>query len=230
IVDDIFNIDRERMHSILNLIIDSQLEIKIAFPNGLRADILSQGDILLLKKAGAYMLTFSIETSSKRLQKLTKKNLNLKKVIKNIEYANSIGLITKGYIMIGFPTETITEIKNTINFAINSGLNMASFFAVIPFKGTGLFELTNKQYKATPEAHAVHFFEESFYEKATGFKLANIQKKAYIEFYTLKRLLTLFLKAPSKFQFLLWFFRQVYYGKIMVKIEYEIKKKCLFKK
>ncbi|MCK5580448.1 MAG: B12-binding domain-containing radical SAM protein [Candidatus Omnitrophica bacterium] len=204
IVDDIFNVDRPRMHDILNLIIDSGLKIKIAFPNGIKADILTKEDIFLLKKAGTYIITFPIETSSKRLQKLIKKEMDLDKIIENIKYANKLGIITNGFIMIGFPTETVDEIKKTINFAINSGLNMASFFSVAPFKGTALFELANQQHKVDYKIHNDFFVEKPYYEAATGFKLTHIQKLAFLRFYSLKRILTLFLKSPSKFYFFLW--------------------------
>jgi len=202
-VDDVFNIDRKRMHEILNLIIESGIKIRIAFPNGVRGDILTQDDIKLLKKAGTYMITYAIETASERIQKLIKKNLDVKKVIENIKYSHEIGLITRGYFMIGFPGETIDEIKKTVSLAIESKLDMVSFWAVVPFKHTGLYDLARKQYKSFDDTRFNYRSEESFYERVTGFNLDALQKRATFDFYRSKRFFTLMAKLPNKSLFIM---------------------------
>jgi len=55
IVDDCFNLDRQRMHDILKGIMEQLGKIKLHFPNGLRADILEEEDIDLLKKQEPYL-------------------------------------------------------------------------------------------------------------------------------------------------------------------------------
>jgi len=195
IIDDIFNLDRKRMYDILNLIINSNMKIKLAFPNALRGDLLNHEDILLLKKAGAYMITVSVESASERVQKQINKNLNIKKIASNIEYASQIGLITKGYFMIGFPGESIKEIKKTIRFALNSKLDMASFFVVVPYKGTVLWDLVCKIKPDFKYNIFTSFWDKkTLYQELTGYNLNKLQIKAYMRFYTPKRLLRLFSK------------------------------------
>jgi len=196
IIDDVFNLDRSRMHDILHGIIDRNLSIRLAFPNALRADILDFTDIDLLKRAGAYMLTFAIETASKPMQKIIHKHLNLEKVWQNIIYANQIGLITKGYFMIGFPEESIEDIQLTIRWAIASQLDMAAFFFVVPFKGTVLYEQAIE--KIDSQQFISFMDKQSYYELLTGHSLKWIHKMAYIKFYSLKRILRLIKKLPNK--------------------------------
>ncbi len=199
IVDDIFNLDRQRMRTILNLIIDSRIKIKIAFPNGLRADILEKEDLDLLKKAGAYMVTFAVETASPRMQKIIRKNLNLEKVLENITYASRIGLLVKGFFMLGFPGETPEEIRLTVSTAIRSKLDLAHFFTVTPFPGTGLAELAKTTYPDWNAGGNCHYWSaEPFYQQATGFNLNRTQKLAYIRFYASGRIFRTFLKIPRK--------------------------------
>ncbi len=203
IVDDIFNIDRKRMHEILNKLIDSGMNIKIAFPNGLRGGILEVEDILLLKKAGAYMITLAVETASRRMQKIIKKNLNIGKVIKNIEYADKIGLLTKGYFMIGFPGETPEEIEETVSTAVNSRLHMVSFFNVVPSKCTGLFELASQSADYRIESCLMSYHaKNSYYRTATGYDLRKMQKSAYRRFNSVRRLIRLFIRVPRRFYLL----------------------------
>jgi len=199
IVDDIFNFDRERMHAILNLIIEKGLDIKIAFPNALRADMLEPEDLLLLRKAGAYMVTFAVETASPRIQKIIRKNLNIEKVTENINYATSIGLIVKGFFMLGFPGETPEEINRTINFAVKSKLDLAHFFTVTPFPGTALRQLARETYPDWQDEAIYHYWpDKPFYQQATGYDLNRVQKLAYLKFYASPRTIKTFYKIPLK--------------------------------
>ena len=207
IIDDVFNLDRPRMHTILNLIIQSGMGIKLAFPNGLRGDVLEEEDILLLKKAGAYMLTLAIETGSARMQTLIRKNLDIENVLKNIAFAEKHGLITRGFFMLGFPGETVEEMHRTIRTALESQLSMASFFVVVPFENTELFTMA-KTYLDVIDKDLLSGYQSStsFYEKATGYNVGHLQKIAYLRFYTPLRLLRLFLKIPRKsYQISKWF-------------------------
>jgi radical SAM superfamily enzyme YgiQ (UPF0313 family) len=199
IIDDVFNLDRRRMHTICNKIIQSGMAIKIAFPNGLRGDILEKEDIVLLKKAGAYMLTLAIESGSERIQTLIKKHLDIKKVMKNIAFAEKQGLITRGFFMLGFPGETVEEMNLTIKTATDSKLSMASFFVVVPFENTELYDMA-KDHLEFMDKDMLSSYQSrtSFYEKATGYPVGKLQKHAYLRFYTPFRLLKLFQKIPRK--------------------------------
>jgi radical SAM superfamily enzyme YgiQ (UPF0313 family) len=199
IIDDVFNLDRERMHAILSMIIESGMTVKIAFPNGLRGDVLEEEDIVLLKRAGAYMLTLAIETGSPRLQKVIRKNLDIPKVMRNIAFAESLGLITRGFFMLGFPGETVSEMRKTIKTALDSKLSMASFFVVVPFENTELHTMA-KEYLDVMDKDLLSSYQAStsFYEKATGYDVGTLQKTAYLKFYTPHRLLRLFKKIPRK--------------------------------
>jgi len=199
IVDDIFNIDRKRMYAILDAIMASGMNIKIAFPNGVRGDLLTRDDILMLKRAGAYMITVAIETASRRMQKIIRKNLDIEKVMENIGHAADLGLIVKGYFMIGFPGETVREMKETIALAVRSRLDLAHFFTVIPFEGTELARLASDTYPGIMSEVATHYLpEKPFYQEATGYNLNRLQKFAYFRFYTPVRILRTFYKIPRK--------------------------------
>lgn len=199
IIDDVFNLDRQRMHEICRLIILSGMKIKIAFPNGLRGDILEYEDIVLLKQAGAYMLTLAIESGSERIQKLIQKHLDIEKVLDNIAFAEKQGLITRGFFMLGFPGERVDEMKLTIQTALRSQLSMASFFVVVPFENTELYDMA-KAYLDVTDKDLLSSYQasSSFYEKVTGYKVGRLQKMAYLRFYTPLRLVRVFLKIPRK--------------------------------
>lgn len=141
IIDDIFNLDLERAKEFFRRMINEKMNLKYAFPNGLRSDRMDEEFLDLMKEAGVYRLVFAIESGTPRIQKLIKKNVKLEAAQKNIELAAERGFSLGGFFMLGFPSETEEEIWNTINFALESKLGTATFFMVTPFPGTDLFQL-----------------------------------------------------------------------------------------
>lgn len=139
IYDDLFNFNFDRTKPILREIINREYKINIHLPNGLRIEFIDEELVSLLKQAGLKFISIPIETASPRIQKLVKKNLNLEKVYPVIDLFVKKKIFTQGYFMLGFPTETLEEIKTTINFALKSKLHIPAFFNVIPFKGTELY-------------------------------------------------------------------------------------------
>ena len=141
IMDDCFNLQKPRALDILNRIASSGMDICLRFPNGMRADILDREMIAALKDAHTFATCVAIETATPRLQKLIKKNLDLEKVLEVIRMTDEFNIMTHGFFMIGFPTETREEMLATIDYAVRSKLHSAAIFRVTPFKGTELHQM-----------------------------------------------------------------------------------------
>lgn len=205
--DDIFNLDRERALEICNLIVSRKLKIHISFPNGVRGDRMDRELIRALKAAGAYHISYAIETASPRLQKLLEKNVNIPKTVEAIKATADEGLIVKTFFMIGFPTETVDEIKSTVNLAVSLPLHTLVFFTVVPFSGTRLHDIATQAGSAAnnelPGLHSSNYnAAEPYYTEATGFDLQRFKKRAYLRFFTPFRLIKFFLKIPRKAQYI----------------------------
>lgn len=142
IFDDIFNCSYKRAEKICDMIIERRLNIKLHFPNGVRADRMDRNLVQKLARAGTTMMALAIESANPRIQKMVRKNVDLVKMTEIINYSVEENIFVWGYFMIGFPTESREEIMRTIEFACNSKLYVAMFFVVIPFEGTELFEQT----------------------------------------------------------------------------------------
>ncbi len=148
ILDDIFNLDRKRLFALHGLIGQSGLKLKLAFPNGLRTDLLDAETVDALVDMGTKYSAFALETGTPRLQKAIGKNLNLPKFLEGVRLAVRRKVFSCGFMMLGFPTETAEEMDNTIRMAAESELHSGLFFAVTPFAGT---ELHSWAMKVCPE-------------------------------------------------------------------------------
>jgi radical SAM superfamily enzyme YgiQ (UPF0313 family) len=138
--DDAFNLDRDRVLEICRRIERERLGIHLAFPNGLRGDRLDRDLLVALRDAGLHHTALSPETATPRLQEMLGKRMDLDRLLEAAAVCDELGILTQGYFMIGFPTETREEILATIDWACRSPLHAASFFAVTPFPGTRVAE------------------------------------------------------------------------------------------
>jgi radical SAM superfamily enzyme YgiQ (UPF0313 family) len=184
IIDDVFNLDRARMVALLGRLGASPRRPKLHFPNGLRADLLDAELIRLLRRAGALTLHAAIETTSPRLQRLARKNLNVERVGENIALAVEQGLYVVGFFMLGFPTETYEEARATVAWALRTRLHHAHFNIVTPFAGTALYDHCRDVLSARG-LDQTDIYEQSFHKGSLNLsamsdeQLFGLQQEAY---------------------------------------------------
>ena len=185
ILDDNFNLDLHRAKQICNGIISRNLNISICLHNGIRTDYMDKELIDLLVEAGLTRICFAIETASPRLQKLIRKNQDLEKTRKLIEYTSKKRVITHCYFMIGFPTETEEEIKATINYACSLSLNTADFFRPIPFRGTELSKLVGEKLLPGPFDDFRYSYDSTDINlsEVSNEKIQYLQKYGFLKFH-----------------------------------------------
>jgi anaerobic magnesium-protoporphyrin IX monomethyl ester cyclase len=112
----------------------------------LRADLLTEPAMDALIDAGMFWCCFALETASPRLQKYTCKVMNIPRLLAAGEHVTRRGVFCNLYCMLGFPTETEEEIRQTIDTACASSFHTASFYTVTPFPGTTLYDQVKAQH------------------------------------------------------------------------------------
>lgn len=139
IEDDNFTFNRRFVEGFCKKLLEENLGITWACPNGMRLDVLDRELLLLMKKSGLYSVSVGIESGSDRILKLVKKRLTTKIIRDKVELINSLGLNVIGFAMLGFPTETREEIEQTINFVCSLPLKRINFSFLQPFPGTEIY-------------------------------------------------------------------------------------------
>ena len=186
IMDDCFNFDADRAALICDLIRDANLGIKLSFPNGVRADRLDDALIRKIKDAGTQYMAIAVETGVPRVQKLIRKNLDLAKVKHVIRFATRAGIFCHGFFMLGFPTETADEMRQTVRYATQSRLHTAAFFIAKPVPGTPMHTMTF----GADQPHISEEFQDYCYTSMdlqssdlSAVAIQNIYHSAYFRFY-----------------------------------------------
>lgn len=146
--DDIFNTDVRRVIKICNLIIAEKLVIPWTTPNGIRADLAPERLLRKMKQAGCYRVAFGIESGNQKmlLEKIGKQ-LDLRKARQAIKACKKLGIKTIGFFIIGHPWDTKETVKETLDFAINSGLDYAQFTVATPIPGSRLWRFIEEHGK-----------------------------------------------------------------------------------
>mgnify|MGYP001099282374 CR=1 FL=1 len=185
-LDDIINLDKRRFIAILAGLLERNMHPKLHFPNGVRTDRLNEEEIRLVHQVGAGEVSVAVETASTRLQKQINKNLDLDKVWRNIELMAKLRVFTRGFFMLGYPTETEEEMQATIEYAAKSRLHLAEFFVINPFPGTAIFDEFKALGKLPENVNSIDYeyvgapFNGSEIPDA---RFRNLFRQAYTSFY-----------------------------------------------
>ena len=142
--DDNLTLDKKRMESICDLIIEKKLRFEWFTPNGIRADTLNEALLRKMKKAGCKKIRLAPESGVQRIvDQVIKKNQELKSVEKAVILCKKVGIKVGCFFVIGLIGETKEDIEETIKFAYKLrqlGADSFIFSIATPLYGTELYE------------------------------------------------------------------------------------------
>lgn len=138
IEDDNFTMNRELVLEFCRQLKANNLVISWTCPNGIRLDTLTKDLLLAMKDAGLYSVSVGIESGSDKILRDMKKSLTTAQIREKVNLINDCGLGVSGFFIIGYPTEILDDIKQTIDFALSLKLKRAGFSLFKPFPGTAI--------------------------------------------------------------------------------------------
>ncbi len=146
--DDNFSLNAHRFNEILDKIIKDKLNLKWDTPNGIRADTLDFNLLKKIKKSGCKKLTIAIESGNQDvLDKIIKKRISLDSMLEIVKYCKKLKINTGSFYVIGFPGESIENMKETANLALKLLRKydvLPCLLVAIPFHGTELYNICIK--------------------------------------------------------------------------------------
>jgi radical SAM superfamily enzyme YgiQ (UPF0313 family) len=122
---------------------------------------------------------------------LIRKNLKVDKAGQTILWARKHGIEVSGFFMIGFPGETIDQVKQTIDFAVNAPLDAIFISLVSPFKGTVLRNDMLSGRFGSMDSQTLESLDQLFPTACSSTlpleELKRLQRNAYFRFYSKPR-------------------------------------------
>lgn len=145
--DDNLTLRREYIINLCNALLENNIKIAWSTPNGVRADKVDKEVLTLMKKSGCYLIDFGIESANNQILKNIRKGETIEQIDMAINLAHEAGMITQGNFIFGLPGETKETIKETIDYAVNSKLDRAGFFALRLLPGSDLSKQMKEKYQ-----------------------------------------------------------------------------------
>ena len=153
--DNSFNIDLKRVEEFCDLLIMKQL--KIQWSISLRADIMAREIAFKMKEAGCYNVSIGIESANNEILSNINKSTSIEKITAGIRMMKEAGIEVLSQFVIGSPHDTLETIKESIQYAKNSGCDYTNFYSVLPFKNTTQWDYVLKNGTFyTQEIHDFH--------------------------------------------------------------------------
>jgi len=130
---------------LFNIMIEKELNLK--WIAGAFAIWLMDDEMMdLMKASGCQGVNIAVESGNKRVVKeIVKKPIkNLEKIPLRIKAIRDRGMHCYVNFIIGFPSETWEEIRETIHYAEHCGADYVKFFVAVPLIGTELYDIAIK--------------------------------------------------------------------------------------
>jgi len=118
LVHDMFTVDRKRVVAFCEALLASRE--KFYWGCSARTDCIDDDLIELLWAAGCRGLFFGIETGSARMQKIIDKGLDLEESAARVRACSRAGIKTAVSLIVGFPEETMADLRATVSFFAQS--------------------------------------------------------------------------------------------------------------
>lgn len=145
--DELWCLKREEMLDFCQRVHDNKLHFHWGVQ--LRIGVFDENDFQIMYDAGCRWIFFGIETGSKEVMHKICKNINFDKIKPTFDALKKIGITSIASFIIGYPDETVEQLKDTVKLINTIGANLTPVFHLTPLPGTALYDemVENNKYR-----------------------------------------------------------------------------------
>lgn len=166
--DDNFTLSKKRTLEICRGMKERKLNLPWSIPSGIALWAVDKEVIDAMSDAGCHYAAVAIESGNQRvLSEIIKKPLKLEKVPELCRHFKKRNITLSAFFIVGFPDETLDEIRETFEFASKCKLDTANFYFPTPLPGAPLWEQAEKE----------NLFIEGFNLKNTKYDRPSLKSK-----------------------------------------------------
>lgn len=157
--DDVFGIDKTKTLELTRQIAEAKLNI--SWDCLTRANLVSDQLLIAMKKAGCTKIDMGVESGSEKILKDTKKGLTKDEIRAGAAIVKKHKFLLYMFFMIGLPTETEEDVKQTLAFLEELKPDWAGISIFTPIPGTALYKELRAQGKISDEPDYARFSHQS---------------------------------------------------------------------
>ncbi|BEP17769.1 radical SAM protein [Pyrofollis japonicus] len=159
--------------------------LDLTFACGSRVDHMTKEYMKFLYDNGCVALYFGVESASQETLNRIGKKITIEQVERVFQWKKELGGFATASFILGFPWETIDDMKKTVEFAIKIDPDYAQFTALTPYPGTPLYQYA-KKYNLIEDTNWEHYTTVRAVMRGFHFTRQQLQsmiKYAYRRFY-----------------------------------------------
>jgi radical SAM superfamily enzyme YgiQ (UPF0313 family) len=137
IYDDTFTVRRQRVVDICDEILRRGLDV--GFDVRARVDTVDGELLRLMARAGCRGLHYGVESGTEKILEVLRKKIDLQTVKQVFAETRAAGMQALAYFMIGCPTETVEDIRETFRMARDLDPDFLHLTILTPFPGTEIY-------------------------------------------------------------------------------------------
>jgi len=150
--DPLFTLNLKRIEEMCNLIIEKKIDIVFSFET--RPELLNHEILDRLYAAGCRAINFGVEDIHPEILKMIhRKPIELEKVMDTVHHAESLGIRTTCFFIIGLPGSTRQTIQETLEFSRKLRISHADYKIATPYPGTALYTMAKANNWITKEGY-----------------------------------------------------------------------------
>lgn len=139
--DEIFTVDKERTHRLLDAMLAAGLERKVRWWAQTHVNTVDRELLAKMKAAGCIRIALGIETGDDVVMKAMHKGITRDRVLTARRMASGAGLPVEGLFILGHPGETWQTAMRTVDFAVALNPEVPIFSTMVPYPGTQVAEM-----------------------------------------------------------------------------------------
>ncbi len=141
--------------------IEEEINLTWSLPSGTRSEALDKEVLSLLYRAGCKTLTYAPESGSEETLKRIKKKADPLKLLSSMRSAVQVGMTIKANIVIGFPGQTLKEVRESFRYIVRmawTGVHDVAVFPFVPYPGSELHRQLCEEGKINPQGKEYEAF------------------------------------------------------------------------
>ncbi len=138
-LDDSFTVRRDRVMAICKGL--RQMRPALTWTCMTRANLVDKEMLREMKRAGCWQIAIGVESADQRILDLSRKGETVEDIERCIRDAAGIGMMVKGFFMLGLPGETRKSIAQTLAFARSVPLTDVVVTLATPMPGSEFYDM-----------------------------------------------------------------------------------------
>jgi anaerobic magnesium-protoporphyrin IX monomethyl ester cyclase len=133
-LDDLFTVRKQRVVEICQAFLDNGFTFSWSCDS--HPNLLDLDTMRLMKRAGCWQIAYGIESGSQRILDVVKREVRIPRMRQTLRMTRVAGIRSKGYVMIGHPTEDFDSLAETAAFLKEVELDLCQLTKFTPYPGT----------------------------------------------------------------------------------------------